>query len=283
MRRPSARQEKFIHAVLKGNTQSEAYRLAYPGSRCTDKTRQEKASRLMANPKIQARLQEIQAPVLAKVRITKAQWLEKMQAFFLADVRKMFDQFGNPIEIPQLGDNEAAMVEGFEFCEEYTNVKKASGETDAVPTGYTKKYKLTPKLKAMLEFGRVMGWCENDEPPAGPKRIVIRQWVQHEEAHHVHIHAPDSAGNTIDVTGRGPVSGDDRPDGEASAKEAGVRGQVGTTELGAETGKSEERLSGAELRESVPVSTESHLSRRVVRREILPDVHDAERPDTNDL
>lgn len=193
MTKLTPKQERFCQEIVKGKSQSDAYRAAFDAKKMQAKTIHEKASVLMASGKVAARISEIQGPVLAKVRVTREEWLEKMQAFFYSDVRKMFDQFGNPIELPQLGDNEAAMVEGFEFCEDYTKVKKSDGDTDAVATGYTKKYKLTPKLKAMLEFGKVMGWYDDDEQPKGPQRIFIRTWVTKEEQH-VHIHNHGNAG-----------------------------------------------------------------------------------------
>lgn len=187
------KQERFCQEIVKGRSQADAYRAAFNAKKMLDDTIYSRASELRADRKIAGRIQEIQGPVIAKVRVTREEWLEKMQAFFYSDVRKMFDQFGNPIELPQLGDNEAAMVEGFEFCEDYTKVKKSDGDTDAVATGYTKKYKLTPKLKAMLEFGKVMGWYDDDDQPKGPQRVFIRTWVTKEEQH-VHIHNHGNAG-----------------------------------------------------------------------------------------
>lgn len=192
MTKLTPKQERFCQEIVKGKSQADAYRAAFNAKKMLDDTIYSRASELRADRKVTARIQEIQGPVIAKVRVTREEWLEKMQAFFYSDVRKMFDQFGNPIEIPQLQDNEAAMVEGFEFCEEYTKVKKSDGETDAVPTGYTKKYKLTQKLKAMLEFGKVMGWYDEDDQPKGPQRVFIRTWVK--EEHNVHLHATGNAG-----------------------------------------------------------------------------------------
>lgn len=205
MTKLTPKRERFCQEIVKGKSQADAWRKAFNATRMKDKTIHEAASRLMANSKILARIREIQAPVLAKVRVTREEWLEKMQAFFYSDVRKMFDQFGNPIELPQLGDNEAAMLEGFEFCEDYTKLKKADGETDAVPTGYTKKYKLTPKLKAMLEFGKVMGWYDDDDHQKGPQRIFIRTWVTKEEQH-VHLHVTGNTGITERVHDGGGAS-----------------------------------------------------------------------------
>lgn len=153
------KREQFCQEMCRPEAnQSKAYKTAFNPKRMSKKTINEAACRLMADSKVKARIEEIMRPVIAKVRVTQEQWMDKMESFFHADVRKMFDEFGNPIEIPQLGDHEAVMVEGFEFCEDYTKVKKADGDTDAVATGYTKKVKLTPKLKALLEFGKVMGW-----------------------------------------------------------------------------------------------------------------------------
>lgn len=126
---------------------------------------------------IDQRRTELERSIEKQAEITRDHWVKKMQAFFHSDVRRMFDTFGNPIEIPQLGDHEAAMIEGFEFCEDYTKVKQASGDTEAVPTGYTKKYKLTSKLKAMLEFGKVMGWLDES-----PDSSAMGQPV------HLHVH-----------------------------------------------------------------------------------------------
>lgn len=116
------------------------------------------ASKWLTKSNIRAEIEKRRQELEKQSLVTREQWLKKMEHFFRADVRKMFDQFGNPIEIPQLGDDEAVLVEGFEFCEDFTKVKKGSGETDAVATGYTKRIKLTPRIKALLEFGKVMGF-----------------------------------------------------------------------------------------------------------------------------
>lgn len=162
------KQEKFCQCIVAGKSQSDAYRKAYAAKRMKDKTIHERASVLMRDNKIKTRIQALMQPVLAKVQVTREQWLTKMESFFHSDIRKMFDQFGNPIDIPNLGDHEAMMVDGFEFEELFTKVKRGDGTNEAVANGYVKKYKLTPKLKAMLEFGKVMGWyTEKKEIEAG--------------------------------------------------------------------------------------------------------------------
>jgi hypothetical protein len=185
----SVREERFLQLIAAGTckNQTEAWRQAY-SSRGSTNSIKVKASVLLATPKAKRRIAELMQPLLDEVFVTRRAWLQKMQAFFYSDVRKMFDEFGNPIEIPELGDNEAAMVEGFEFCEDYTKVKKSNGSTEAIPTGYIKKYKLTPKIKAMLEFGKVMGWCEEGDGSASeqakpPVNITVN-FVETPRGHH---------------------------------------------------------------------------------------------------
>ena len=138
--------------------ESDAYRAAYNTKGMKARTVNNEASKLMRNPYITARIQELMAPAIAKVTMSREEWLLEMEKIMRGDIRKLFDDFGNPVEVPQLSDNEAAMVEGFEFEETFTKVKSSDGTTDAHPTGYIKKYKLTPKIKRALEFGKVMNW-----------------------------------------------------------------------------------------------------------------------------
>ena len=65
-------QEKFVQGIIEGKSQADAYREAYPKQRSTDKTIWESASRLMANPKVNARLKELRDQ-LAKPSIMTAQ------------------------------------------------------------------------------------------------------------------------------------------------------------------------------------------------------------------
>lgn len=138
--------------------QSKAYRAAFNTHGMKAKTIHNEASKLMNNPDITARISELMTPAIEKVQMTREEWLLELEKPLRGDVRKMFDEIGKPIEIPNLGDYEAAMLEGFQFTAQYAKVKKLDGNTEAVLTGYTKTYKLTPKIKVLLEFGKAMGW-----------------------------------------------------------------------------------------------------------------------------
>lgn len=66
------KQETFACKIVEGMTQADAYRAAYSTSKMTDKTIWENASRLMADPKVVARVDELRAQI-ASVSILTAQ------------------------------------------------------------------------------------------------------------------------------------------------------------------------------------------------------------------
>jgi len=73
------RQEKFCQAIIQGHNQSEAYRLAYGVKKATAKTINERASRLMANSKVVARVAELRAPAVKKVQRSYEKWLAEVE------------------------------------------------------------------------------------------------------------------------------------------------------------------------------------------------------------
>jgi len=152
--------EKFCQEIAKGKSQIAAYRAAFPGTRCTSKTLRERACRMAARSNVKARIAQILLPVIQRIQTTQAEWLERAERFGRADVRKMFDQFGNPLEIKDLGPNEAAMVAGFEFVEQYETVEdKDQGVKKSVAVGVTKKIRLgMPFLEGHKYLGKVLGY-----------------------------------------------------------------------------------------------------------------------------
>lgn len=57
------RQELFVRKIIEGMSQADAYRAAYSTKRMSDKTIHEAASRLMADSKVFARVQELRDKV----------------------------------------------------------------------------------------------------------------------------------------------------------------------------------------------------------------------------
>ena len=148
------KQEKFCQAIVQGYNQSEAYRLAYGVKNATAKTINERASRLMGNSKVVARVAELRAPVIQQVQDEYARWLQDIQRCAFFDVRRLFDSHGRPIEIPDLPDDVAPAIAGFEFRENFIGKK----DKNRVVCGYTRKYRLTNRLEALVELGKALGW-----------------------------------------------------------------------------------------------------------------------------
>ena len=55
----TAKQEKFVQNIIEGMSQADAYRNSYSTNRMSDKSIIEEASKLMANPNIATRVQEL--------------------------------------------------------------------------------------------------------------------------------------------------------------------------------------------------------------------------------
>ncbi|EMB3069436.1 terminase small subunit [Pseudomonas aeruginosa] len=64
------KQEAFCLAYLETGNASEAYRQSYSASRMSDKQVWEEASKLLKNPKVAQRVEELRAPVRAKAQLT---------------------------------------------------------------------------------------------------------------------------------------------------------------------------------------------------------------------
>ena len=72
----TAKQEQFVQNVIQGMSQADAYRAAYPNQRMSDKTVWETASKLMANPKVITRLEELRNELATPAIMTAQKRLE---------------------------------------------------------------------------------------------------------------------------------------------------------------------------------------------------------------
>ncbi len=150
------KQERFCQEIVKGRNQSDAYRIAYKPKRATKKSINEKASQIMV--KVRSRVAELMAPVVEKAQFTREQWIDDGLRLYKGDIRKCFDEHGNVKDIPAMSDSEADIIEGFEIVEDFTKVSKNDGTEDAVPTGYTKKFKFTSRKSRHEYLGKALGF-----------------------------------------------------------------------------------------------------------------------------
>lgn len=149
--------EKFCQEIVKGKSQSDAYRAAFKTKHIKDHTVHNLASRMMKYKEVTARVAELMAPIVEKAQFTREQWIEDGLRLYKGDIRKVFDEHGN-VDITKLGDSEADCIEGFEVTEDFTKVAKNDGTEDAVPTGYTKKIKWTSRRNRHEYLGKALGF-----------------------------------------------------------------------------------------------------------------------------
>lgn len=147
------REEEFCLLVLAGKIPSLAYKLAYEPKKAKAKTIHEMSSRLMKQRKIRARLEELRKPAVDDAIMQRDEWLRSLTMLARADVRKMFDNHGNPIEIVDLPNNEAHAVSAFEFCEEFAGKGEAR-----IAVGFTKKFKLTDRPRVLELIGKAQSF-----------------------------------------------------------------------------------------------------------------------------
>ena len=77
----TAKQEAFVQNIVKGMSQADAYRSAYPNQRMSDKTVWETASKLMNNPKVITRLKELRDKLASESIMTaqeRMEWLTRL-------------------------------------------------------------------------------------------------------------------------------------------------------------------------------------------------------------
>ena len=82
----TAKQEKYVHGLISGLSQREAYKRAYPNTRMKDKTIDEEASKMMNIPKISTRYNELMDEHKQKALWTREKAVEEL--LFILDFSK---------------------------------------------------------------------------------------------------------------------------------------------------------------------------------------------------
>lgn len=97
----TAKQEKFVQNIIDGMSQADAYRSAYNTKRMTDKTVWEKASKLMADGKVRARLQELRDLMMSPSIMSAQERLEYLTRVINGEEME---------EVPQIVNDQVKVV-----------------------------------------------------------------------------------------------------------------------------------------------------------------------------
>lgn len=119
-------QRRFVEEYLVDlNATQAAIRAGYSANSAASQ-----GERLLRKAEIRQIVENRQAEQLEKVGLTAEVTKEAIRRPLAADVRKMFDDKGNVKPIRDLGDEEAALIAGYEVI--IKNAKAGDGQTDEV-------------------------------------------------------------------------------------------------------------------------------------------------------
>lgn len=99
------KQENFCLEYIKCGNASEAYRRAYNAEKMKDTTITERASRLLKEYNISARIKELGAPAVEAAQVSAKQVIEELARIAFFDVGQLYNEDGTLKEMTQLDSN----------------------------------------------------------------------------------------------------------------------------------------------------------------------------------
>lgn len=165
-------QETFAAGVAQGLSQAEAYRKAYPKSeKWKDETVWAAASRLAANSKVYARVQELLQKAAAANEVTVERVIREIARIGFFDIRKLVNSDGTPKPLHDLDDDTAAAIAGLEV---------ARVGNDQVGVGEVLKFKIADKNSALEKLCKHLQIYTDKMELSGPGGIPLGLTVRFE-------------------------------------------------------------------------------------------------------
>lgn len=173
------KQELFAQKWVECGNASEAYRLAYDASEMSAEAIHVEACRLLQNPKVALRVNELKELQLKRHQVTADRVIAELAKLAFLDIRKAFDENGNLKPITELDDDTAAAIAGLEV-----EVKRVPGDTDeeldgqphggalkrqrGEPSARIHKIKLADKKGALDSLTKCLGISVDKHELTGP-------------------------------------------------------------------------------------------------------------------
>jgi phage terminase small subunit len=148
----TAKQEIFANEYLIDLNVTRAYKSAYKVK--NDNVAAVNGQRLLRNAKVLAFVSERQKKLSERLEITQEMVLDGYRKLAFYDARKFWDSNGNLRSIPDLDNETAFALAGFEVMEE----KGGDGKGTQIVLGYTKKIKMSDRKSALDSICRVLGY-----------------------------------------------------------------------------------------------------------------------------
>lgn len=145
MAKMTAKRQRFVEEYLIDlNATRAAIRAGY-----SIKTARVQGNRMLTNVDIQEAVQARREALKKKTGLTQERVLDEYRKLAFFDVRKMFDEDGEPLGVKELDDDTAACIVGLDVLEER--------DDEGILTGYVKKYKIADKKGALDSAARHLG------------------------------------------------------------------------------------------------------------------------------
>lgn len=156
-------QEKFVQELIKGCSQREAYRNAYPNCKATDKTVDEKASKLFKMDKVRARYDEIHDRLIQEAEdeciITAKEVLRELKRIGFADI-KDFLSFRTAKTVVAYDKETKEPIIDFSPIIELIDSDQVDGKAIqevSISARGTFSFKLHDKMSALDKLGKHLG------------------------------------------------------------------------------------------------------------------------------
>ena len=135
------KQERFCQEIVKGKSQADAYRVAYKPRTKSKKTIHEAASRIMADGKVAARVQELRAPVIEAVQWSLADRMKELSYAGRLDPADLVDEHNRPLPIREMPERARRALAGIEVD----------------PDTFVTKLKFVDKRGATMDYSKLAG------------------------------------------------------------------------------------------------------------------------------
>ena len=139
------KQELFAQKWVECGNASEAYRLAYDASEMSAEAIHVEACRLLQNPKVALRVNELKELQLRRHQVTADRVIAELAKLAFLDIRKAFDEEGKLKPIHEIDDDTAAAIAGLEV----ESLFEGRGE-NREQVGPAYKIKLSDKKGALI-------------------------------------------------------------------------------------------------------------------------------------
>lgn len=164
------KQLRFVEQYLVDlNATQAAIRAGY-----SKKTASSQGHRLLRNAEVQKAIEAGRKAQSAASGVTVQRVIQEMATIAFVDPRSLFDEAGNPIPIPQLPENVARAISGFEVDETFLG----SGKDGELPMRVrTKKLKLWDKGRQLDALLKHLG-ADADKPEQPEMRVTAYAKVE---------------------------------------------------------------------------------------------------------